>query len=247
MPIEHIILLSLAMGLVAFLYSSVGHAGASGYIAVLTLAGWEPLVIKPTALMLNILVATIATWQFSRRGHFSWRHFWPFAVLAAPMAFLGGYLNLPAMVFKIIVGFVLLFSAFRFLIGTTEDSVRSLPPLKVALPVGAGLGLLSGLTGTGGGIFLTPLLLMMRWANTKTAAAVSALFILMNSSAGLLGSISSARNFPMSAIPLAGVVVFAGFAGSHFGSDRFSPTTIKRLLAVVLLIAGLKILWTSAD
>lgn len=243
---DAIIYLCVAIGAVAFLYSSVGHAGSSGYIAVMSLAELEPQVIKPTALMLNILVATIATWQFTRNGHFSWQLFWPFAVLAVPMAFVGGYLNLPAGAFNLLIGVVLILSSIRFIARPSDDSVAHPPPLSVAVPTGAGLGLLSGLTGTGGGIFLTPLLLIMRWASTKSAAGVSALFVLVNSIAGLMGNFSSTKRFPTVAIPFAVVAVCGGLAGSYFGSQKFPHTTIKRLLAVVLLIAGAKLLMTAA-
>jgi uncharacterized protein len=178
---EQLALLALGMLLVALLYSSVGHAGASGYIAVMSLFSLTPAVIKPTALLLNILVASIGTFQFWRAGHFSWRLFWPFALLSIPLAFVGGWLNLPAHIFKVIVGLVLWSSAVRFLLQPSSDQVRHEPSPPAALSIGAGLGLLSGLSGTGGGIFLTPLLLLMRWAHTKTAAAVSAFFILVNS------------------------------------------------------------------
>ncbi len=244
---EQLTLLTLAIFIVAFLYSSVGHAGASGYIAVMSLFGLAPAVIKPTALTLNILVASIGTWQFYRAGYFSWRMFWPFAVLAVPMAFLGGYLNLPTQVFKIVVGIVLIFSAARFLWQPAEDSVAHEPSRPVAILWGAGLGLLAGLTGTGGGIFLTPLLLFMRWAQVKTAAAVSALFILVNSAAGLLGNLSSLgrfENYPSFALMIAAAAVIGGTAGSYLGSQRFDHTTIKRLLAMVLLIAGVKLIFT---
>jgi uncharacterized membrane protein YfcA len=220
----------------------VGHAGASGYIAVMTLFSLAPAEIKPTALVLNILVASIGTWQFWRAGHFRWSLFWPFAVLAVPMAFVGGYLNLPTPAFKILVGIVLLFSAARFFWKPSEDRVTASPSRPVALSLGAGLGLLSGMTGTGGGIFLTPLLLFMRWAQTKNAAAVSALFILVNSTAGLLGNLSNTRRFPDFAIALAVAAVIGGSAGSYFGSRRFDHTWIKRLLAMVLLIAGMKLI-----
>ncbi len=246
MTLDAIIFMSIAVGAVAFLYSSVGHAGASGYIAVMSLAELEPKVIKPTALMLNILVATIATWQFARKGHFSWHLFWPFAVLAVPMAFVGGYFDLSTTAFKVIVGMVLILSAIRLITHSSDDSEATPPALSVAIPTGAGLGLLSGLTGTGGGIFLTPLLLMMRWANAKPAAAVSALFILANSIAGLMGNFSSTRQFPAFAVPLAIVAVCGGLAGSYFGSHRFPHTTINRLLAAVLLIAGAKLLLSAA-
>ncbi len=230
---------------VAFLYSSVGHAGASGYIAVMSLLGLAPTVIKPTALVLNIIVASIAAAQFYRAGHFSWDLFWPFALLAIPSAFLGGYAHIPTHAFQILVGVVLLFSAFRFLIVSHQDAVVGSPPRSVALAIGAGLGLLSGLTGTGGGIFLTPLLLIKRWAKVKTAAAVSAVFILANSIAGLMGNFASTQNLPAVAIPLGVAAIIGGTAGSYLGSNRLPQTAIKRLLAVVLLIAGTKLIFTA--
>lgn len=241
---DHLPFLTLAILLVAFLYSCVGHAGASGYIAVMTLFNLAPAEIKPTALILNILVASIATWQFWRAGHFSWSLFWPFALLAIPMAFVGGYLHLPTHIFKMLIGVVLLFSAVRFLLRPAADSVGEAPSRPLAISLGAGLGMLSGLTGTGGGIFLTPLLLFKRWALAKNAAAVSALFILVNSISGLLGNLTSTRQFPGFAIALAVAAVIGGTAGSYFGSHKLDPSKIKRLLAAVLLIAGCKLIFT---
>ena len=243
MPPESLAFLTAAILLVAFLYSSVGHAGASGYIAVMSLFSLAPEAIKPTALVLNILVASIGAWQFWRAGHFSWRLFWPFAVAAIPLAFLGGYIDLPTRVFKALIGIVLLFSAIRFLLRPSADEVAAEPSRPLAFSLGAGLGLLAGLTGTGGGIFLTPLLLMKKWALAKQAAAVSALFILVNSVAGLLGNFASTRRFPSFAIYLAIAAVVGGAAGSYFGSRRFDHTTIKRCLAIVLLIAGAKLVF----
>ena len=240
---EQLPFLALGVLLVAFLYSSVGHAGASGYIAVMSLFNLAPAAIKPTALLLNILVASIGAWQFWRAGHFSWRLFWPFALLSIPLAFVGGWLNLPAHAFKVTVGLVLWFSAIRFLLNPSTDEVLREPSRPAALSLGAGLGLRSGLTGTGGGIFLTPLLLLMRWAKTRTAAAVSALFILVNSAAGLLGNLASTRQMPPVALTLAAAVLIGGSAGSYFGSRHFPHTVIKRLLAVVLLIAGAKLIF----
>ena len=242
MSSEHLLSLTAAIFLVAFLYSSVGHAGASGYIAVMSLASLSPAVIKPSALVLNILVASIGSWQFIRAGHFSWRLFWPFALLSIPLAFVGGYLDLPTRLFELLVGAVLLLSAAYFFWHPSNDEVRSEPTMPVAIASGGVLGLLAGLTGTGGGIFLTPLLLIMRWARTKTAAATSVLFILVNSTAGLLGNVSATRNVPGLVLPLAIAALLGGSAGSYFGSKRFSPTLIKRLLAVVLVIAGSKLM-----
>jgi hypothetical protein len=246
MTIESLVLLCAAIAAVAFLYSSVGHAGASGYIAVMTLFGLSPTVIKPAALVLNILVACLASWQFWQAGHFSWPLFWPFAVLSVPFAFLGGYTNLPAFLFQVLIGLVLLYSAARFLLTPrTEEKEKSKPPAKAtALSVGAGIGLLSGLTGTGGGIFLTPVMILMRWAPTKAASAVSALFILVNSISGLLGNISSTRQLPSFALPMAAAAIMGGAVGSRLGSRQFSSVFIKRLLAVVLTIAGCKLILT---
>ena len=240
---ELLLPLCAAIALVAFLYSSVGHAGASGYIAVMTLFGLADQTIRPAALVLNVLVAALTTWQFHRAGHFSWRLFWPFALGSIPLAFVGGYVKLPTQGFKILVGLVLLFSALRFWWKPAEAETATLPSEPVSIAVGGGLGLLSGLTGTGGGIFLTPLLLFKRWATTKVAAGVSALFILCNSLSGLAGNVSSTRQLPFFAVPLAASALAGGALGGYLGSQRLAPAAIKRLLAVVLTIAGLKLLF----
>jgi len=239
---EHLTLLTLGVFVIAFLYSSVGHAGASGYIAVMSLMSMAPASIKPTALALNILVATIGSWQFWRAGHFSWRLFWPFALLSVPCAWIGGYVALPGHVFQRLVGLVLLYSAARFVLRPPPEQQPSEPPRAAALAIGGGIGLLSGLTGTGGGIFLTPVLLFMHWARAKNAAAVAALFILVNSISGLLGNVTSTGQFPSFALVLLVAAGIGGTIGSHLGSRRFDPVMIKRLLAAVLLIASAKLL-----
>lgn len=239
---EYLALLTIGIFVIAILYSSVGHAGASGYIAVMSLLSVAPASIKPTALVLNILVASIGTWQFWRAGHFSWRLFWPFALLSVPLAFVGGYVDLPAHHFKVLVGAILLYSAVRFLLRPPVELDPREPQRALALLAGGGIGLLSGLTGTGGGIFLTPLLLFMHWARAKTAAAVSALFILLNSIAGLLGNLGSTNHFPTFALVLVAAAAAGGALGSYVGSRRFDPVLIKRCLAVVLLIAGAKLI-----
>ena len=244
MDIPQLTIVSIAIGLVALLYSSVGHAGASGYIATMTLCGFATAFIKPTALILNILVACIGAFQFWRAGHFSWNLFWPFAVLSVPAAFVGGYLHLPAPIFKTLVGVVLLFSAFRLLFRRGDPEKISPPARPTAMAVGAGIGLLSGLTGTGGGIFLTPLLLFRRWARTRSAAAVSALFILVNSIAGLFGYFTSGQPIPSFAWVLAVAAVIGGTVGSYLGSQRYPVRVISLLLAAVLIIAGSKLIFT---
>lgn len=240
MTIDEQILLSVALAVIAFLYSSVGHGGASGYIAVMIFFGVDLPTIKPASLVLNILVASLATWQFWRAGYFSWRLFLPFAISSVPFAFLGGYIALPVHVLKIIVGVVLLLSAARFFYQPKEYADVHLPSKTTSVVVGAGLGFISGLVGVGGGIFLTPLLIFMRWAQTKNASAVSAFFILVNSISGLSGNFTNTRRIPYFAILPAVAAIAGGFVGSYYGSHRFSPVAIKRLLAIVLLIAGVK-------
>ena len=236
-------LLCIAILIIALLYSAVGHAGASGYIAVMTLFGMTSETIRPAALVLNVLVASLTTWQFRRAGYFSWRLFWPFAVCSIPLAFWGGKLVLPTKGFNVLVGLVLLFSALRFWWKPADAEADQTPHPILAISIGGVFGMLSGLTGTGGGIFLTPLLLFKRWATTKTAAGVSALFILCNSLAGLLGNYIKTRQLPVVAWPLAVAALLGGLLGSYQGSQRFAPEAIKRLLAVVLTIAGLKLLF----
>ncbi|HBC42184.1 MAG TPA: sulfite exporter TauE/SafE family protein [Pseudanabaena sp.] len=237
-------LISFAIALVAFLYSSVGHGGASGYIAVMALCGFASELIKPTALVLNILVASIGTFQFWRAGYFSWNLFWPFALLSVPAAFVGGFMHLPPSIFKPMIGAVLLFSAVR-LFFRSSDPLEVSPPTKlISFGVGTGIGLLSGLTGTGGGIFLTPLLLFRRWAHTRSAAAVSALFILVNSVAGLVGYFSSGQSIPSFAWVLALPAIVGGMFGSQLGSHCFPVRTVSMLLSLVLILAGSKLIFT---
>jgi uncharacterized protein len=244
MHIDPVLLLCGAILIVAFLYSSVGHAGASGYIAVMTLAGLAPAIIRPSALLLNIFVAILAFWQFRKAGYFSWELFWPLAVLAIPMAFVGGYISLPTKYFKVLVGVVLLYSAVRFVVESKREYETGKPSIPVSLGIGGGLGLLSGLTGVGGGIFLSPLLIFFRWARTKQASATSALFILCNSISGLMGNISSTKSFPRVAIPLLISAIVGGALGSYLGSTKFSPRVIKLFLAIVLTLAGGKLIFT---
>ena len=242
--VAHLAFLCLAIAVIAFLYSSVGHAGASGYIATMTLFGLAMTVIRPTALVLNILVATIGSFQFWRAGHFSWKLFWPFALLSVPAAYFGGYLQPSAGVLRILIGIVLLFSAAR-LIFRRGDPPETVPPSKpTAIGVGAGLGFLSGLTGTGGGIFLTPLILFCQWAKIRQAAAVSAVFILVNSIGGLVGYFTAVHSVPALGIYLAIPAIVGGTIGSYLGSRRLAPRGIAIFLAVVLIIAGTKLIFT---
>ena len=244
MDYAHLIFLLLAVGVIAFLYSSVGHAGASGYIAIMTLGGIAPAIIRPTALVLNILVASIGALQFWRAGHFDWKLFWPFALLSVPAAYFGGYLQPSASVLRILIGVVLLFSAVRLVLRRSDPPETFAPSRPTSISVGAGLGFLSGLTGTGGGIFLTPLLLFCRWAHIRQAAAVSALFIWVNSVAGLVGYFTRVHSVPSLGLTLALAAIIGGIVGSHLGSRRFAVRVISLFLATVLFIAGTKLIFT---
>jgi uncharacterized protein len=239
------VLLAGMIFIAAVLYSSVGHAGASGYLAAMALVGLAPEVMKPSALLLNVLVGILATVRYYRAGCFSWRLFWPFALCAIPLAFLGGAVTLPGMLYKQLVGLVLLFAAVRLFQYTlvrrsVAEEVRP-PRLAVALPLGAGLGLLAGLTGTGGGIFLSPLLLLGRWAKTREASGVAAAFVLTNSVAGLAGQWQKLSLIPPAAGGWAAAAIAGGLIGTELGCRRLDTAWLRRLLAVVLVIAGIKL------
>src|SRR5438445_1138891 len=239
-----LVLLCLAIAVIAFLYSSVGHAGASGYIATMTLFGLAATVIRPTALVVSILVATVGAVQFWLAGHVSWKLFWPFAVLWVPASYLGGHIQPSASILRILIGLVLLFSAARLIFRRGDPAETVAPSKPTAVGVGAGLGFLSGLTGTGGGIFLTPLLLFRRWAHIRQAAAISAVFILVNSIGGLVGYFTAVRSLPVLGLYLAISAIIVGTSGSHLGSRRFPVRAISILLAIVLAIAGTKLIFT---
>lgn len=239
------ILILVGLAIAAFLYSSVGHGGASGYLAVMSLAGIAPATMKPTALALNVVVAGIGSWKYLRAGAFDWKVFWPFAVVSIPMAYLGGTLEIPAHVFKPLVGVALLFAAWRMVLSSRQAEVpqRDLK-LYPAFIFGAVMGLLAGMTGVGGGIFLSPLLLIMGWAGTRETSGIAALFILVNSLAGLAG-IGSLSALPSSFSLWAIVVALLGWLGAEFGSRRLRLPVIRNLLALVLALAGIKMVLTA--
>ena len=238
------LLLTFLIFIAALLYSSVGHAGASGYLAAMALFNLAPDVMKPTALVLNLVVATVGTLRFARAGCFAWNVFWPFAVLSIPLAFVGGRMQLPATSYKIILGVVLLFAAWRLAMQPSGPGAgaQKLVSLPFALVSGATIGLLSGLTSVGGGIFLSPLLLFLGWADVRKTAGVSVAFILVNSAAGLVGHVAGVSNIPAEIVWWAPVALVGGLIGAELGSRRLAPATMRRLLAVVLVVAGVKML-----
>lgn len=241
-----IVVLAVAIFVMAVLYSSVGHAGASGYLAAMALAGLAPAVMKPTALTLNILVALVAASRFYRAGYFSWRIFLPFALSSIPFAFIGGALQLPGSVYQKLVGLALLFAAFRlWMHAAARAEAEAKPvPLPAAVALGACIGLLSGITGVGGGIFLSPILLLAGWAETRQASGVAAAFILVNSVAGLAGHLASVRMVPDSIYLWGAAALVGGLVGTELGRRRLATVTLRRVLSVVLVVAGLKMLLT---
>ena len=237
-------ILTLAFLLAAILYSSVGHAGASGYLAAMAFVGMPTPMMRPTALVLNLLVASIAAIRFGQAGFFSWRLFWPFALGSIPLAYIGGGITLPGHWYRTLVGLVLWASAVRLWLNLRVGSSLREPSVPVAIFCGAGIGLLAGLTGTGGGIFLSPLILLMHWAEPRPTGGVSAAFILANSLAGLAGNPASLQQLPAELPLWAGAVVVGGLVGSELGSRRLGTPTFRRLLGVVLIVAGAKLIFS---
>lgn len=226
--------------LVAFLYSSVGHGGASGYLAILSLWAIPAQPMAASALILNLFVSSVALINFARAGHFSWPLAWPFMLLSVPFAWMGGSLRVSSGLYHWLLAGVLLVAAWRLWRKLPLTQGTGHPQLAIALPAGAGIGLLAGIVGVGGGIFLSPLLLLKRWADPKRAAATSAFFILANSAAGLLGR---AVKGPLAIGPLFWLILAAllgGAIGSGLGANHFSGMFLKRILAFVLGIAALK-------
>lgn len=241
------ILLYLLFFTGSILYASVGHGGASGYLAAMALLGVSPELMKPTALCLNIIVSGIASWKYVRAGRFRWSILWPFTLASLPLAFLGGGLTIPTLYYRPVVGLVLLYAAWRmsFFEAGEEQPLR---PVKMSLVLiaGAAIGFLSGLVGVGGGIFLSPLLVMLRWEHPSRVAGISALFILVNSIAGLFGYMITQSLAAHSSLLTAGIVVaVGGYLGADLGSRKLSNLAIRRLLAVVLVVAALKMFLTA--
>ncbi len=226
---------------VAFLYGSVGHGGASGYLAALSLMGFVPADFKASALILNLLVAALSFFNFWKEGYFDWELFWPFAVLSIPAAFAGGLISIPARVYGILLAVTLAFAATRLALPDAKDAGARPVSKPAALLTGGALGVLSGMVGVGGGIFLSPLMILMGWADAKKTAAISAAFIWVNSAAGLFGSIKQAGIGPLALWPLALAAGAGGLLGSRVGARYIGVLALRRVLAVVLAIAAYKL------
>jgi uncharacterized membrane protein YfcA len=235
------LVIALCLFFGAVLYTSVGHAGSSAYIAIMTLFNLESTVIKPTALTLNIAVSAYASWKYIRNKLFDKKLFLVLSAGAIPSAFIGGHINLPSEIYKPIVGVLLIISGLRFIfLASSKD--REIKPVNYALAIllGTSIGFLAGITGTGGGIFLSPLIIWLGWNHVKQASGTVAAFIFVNSVAGLLGNYKSTSSLPETLPLFLGAVIIGALIGTRLGISRFSSTGVKRALGVVLIIAGLK-------
>jgi uncharacterized membrane protein YfcA len=228
--------------IVAFLYASIGHGGASGYLALMAIFSLEPKIMKATALLLNLFVAGIAFYQYHRAGHFNKKLFVPFALTSIPLAFLGGTINIDAAIYKKILGVFLVFAILKMLgiFGKKPAGIENFKTWQ-GIFVGGSIGFFSGLIGIGGGIVLTPIILLFRWGEIKEAAAVSALFIWVNSAAGLTGQFFSGVTIPWEASLWVAIALVGGFFGSCYGSKKFNNRALKYTLAFVLVIASAKL------
>jgi uncharacterized membrane protein YfcA len=239
------ILLAILFFLIAVLYSAVGLGGGSGYLAMMGLAGVPPDIMRPVALSLNILVASIGSWTYIRSGYFSARIFWPVVIVSVPFAFLGGYLELPGHIYRPLVGLVLIYSAVRLWRSTLPG--RSLPPVRSDLPLwmlllaGSVIGFVSGLMGIGGGTFLGPLLLLAGWADTKHALGITAAFVLANSISALAGRMTVVPELPASIWMWLVAAGLGGWLGARLASRRLDPRLLRRFLALILLVGGLRL------
>lgn len=234
----------ILLGIIAFLYASVGHGGASGYLALMALFSIQPSMMKSSALILNIFVSIVSFIQFYRAGHFRWKLFYPLAMASIPMAFIGGMLPISDSLYKKLLAICLILAILRILFKPQEGTATKEASFAGSLLMGAIIGLLSGMLGIGGGIILSPILILLNWANLKQTAAISALFIFVNSLAGFAGLLSKGFT-PNSQIYLWLVIAFAGgLLGSYFGSRKFNVPTLRYTLAGGLVIACLKLIFT---
>ena len=236
------IILAVCILIVAFLYASAGHGGASGYLAFMSLFSVAPVYMKTSALLLNVFVSLIAFTAYYHAGHFRWKLLFPFVITSIPMAFIGAKININPHTYKIVLGFLLILATFRILYKPFEKKVTKDPSFIVAMAVGGVIGFFSGMTGIGGGIILSPILLLLNWATIKETAAVSALFIFLNSIAGLSGTWHEGIALPPQIIYWVMAGLIGGMAGAWAGSHKFTVKGLTYVLSLVLLIAGVKLL-----
>jgi uncharacterized protein len=237
------LIIILLIGVMALLYASVGHGGASGYLAVMAIFGFSMATMKPTALILNIVVSFISFIGYYRGGYFDFKKFIPFAITSIPFSFLGGLMTIDDKVYKLVLGIVLMIATARLLLNIEIQKSNHLH-LTSALIIGSFIGFLSGMLGIGGGIILTPILLLMGWADIKQSAAISGLFIFVNSISGLIAYAIKGFEMNHQMIELIICALIGGSLGTYFGVKQFNTKTLKFILAFVLLIATLKLIFT---
>lgn len=235
----------IAFLVVAFLYASVGHGGASGYLALMALLNMSPLVMKPTALILNLIVSLVSFLSFYKARHFKSSMLWPLVVTSIPAAYLGSIIPVSEPLYKKILAIVLLIAVIRMLLKPPSADKISTPKWYWLSLAGAVIGLLSGMIGMGGGILLSPLLLMMGWATMQQTAAISAIFIFLNSASGMLGQLKKGFDLAPSMFIIIAFVLVGGWLGAYMGSSRFKTTELKFILALVLVLAVSKLLFVN--
>ena len=245
LQIENIYLFLLILPIVSFLYSSVGHGGASGYLALMALFSFAPETMKPTALLLNLFVAGISFYYYYREGFFNKKLFLTFAIASIPLAYIGGTLEIDASIYKKILAVLLVFAILKMLnvFGQENNNIKEVK-LWQGLIIGGIIGFFSGLIGIGGGIILTPIILLLHWGNMKEAAAVSALFIWVNSAAGLIGQVSSGVAIETESFVLVAIALIGGVLGGYYGSKKINNLKLRYILAFVLIIACFKLIFT---
>lgn len=242
---DSLYLFYILLFVVAMLYSSVGHGGASGYLALMAIYAFSPEVMKPTALILNLFVSLISFIQFYRGEHFKWKIFLPLAIASIPMAFLGGIITMEASMYKRILGTLLFIPVIRFLFfANIPDEELKKSNLALSVLIGSLIGFVSGLIGIGGGIILSPILLLLKWTNQKQTAAISALFIFVNSLSGLAGQLTKGINFSPDMLTYVAIAFAGGLCGAYFGALKFNQNILKNTLALVLMLAGWKLIFT---
>jgi hypothetical protein len=242
---DPLIIFFILLFLVAMLYASVGHGGASGYLALMAIFSFSPAVMKPTALLLNLFVSLVSFLHFNRQRFFRWKIFLPLAAASIPMSFLGGMISLEDNLYKKILGIVLLFAAIRFFFAKYDAAdPNKKHSVWLCLLIGGAIGFLSGMMGIGGGIILSPVLLLLRWTDQKQTAAISALFIFVNSVAGLGGQLIHGISFTPNMIGFVAVAFAGGILGAWLGAAKFRQSILRNILACALVVASFKLLFT---
>lgn len=242
---QEILLYGLCFFAVAFLYASVGHGGASGYLALMALLGFSPFVMKPTALLLNVMVSLIAFFSFYRAKHFKSTLLWPLIAGSIPFAFIGAIMPISDATYKKLLGVVLLLSIIRLIWNNANQSLKPEPKWPILFIIGAAIGLVSGMIGMGGGILLSPILLLMGWSTMKQTAAISAIFIFLNSVAGIIGQMKAGFDLSPQILSIIVFVLIGGSVGAYYGAEKIPVKSMKYVLALVLVVAAGKLIFVK--